>query len=568
MYLRQNRMLLFYDAEVFPHDWLFVIINPTDHQKYVFINDAKKLASFYEQHKDHIWVGYNNRHYDQYILKGILCGFNPHNISNYIIAEKKQGWQYSSLFQKVNLHQFDVMTTLHSLKELEGFMGHDIKETTVSFDTNRKLTETEIQEVVGYCTNDVLETMEIFLQRQEEFDSHMALLKTFDLPLKYISKTKAGLAAVILKARKVNRTDEFDLSLPDTLKINKYTEVLNWYKNPNNYDYQKSLEVDVSGVPHIFAWGGLHGARDKYQDEGILVNVDVASFYPSLMLEYDFLSRNVEDPKLYKEIYEERLRLKAKKNPMQQPYKIVLNSTYGAMKYKYNNLYDPRQANNVCVGGQLLLLDLIEKLEPHWTLIQSNTDGLIGKIRRRRDLDKIKNICREWEDRTRMKLDFEIFKKIYQKDVNNYIVIREDGSYESKGAYVKKLTEIDNDLPIVNKALKEYFIKGIPVEDTINNCRDLMMFQMIVKVSYKYSHALYGNKPLSEKCLRVFASKEDVPGVFKVKENGRVEKIAGTPEKCFIENNNVIGRRIPRRLDKDWYIELAKKRLIDFIGEG
>ncbi|WP_415874709.1 hypothetical protein [Clostridium sp.] len=265
----------------------------------------------------------------------------------------------------------------------------------------------------------------------------MALLKAFNLPLKYISKTKAQLAAVILKANKVNRSDEFDLILLDTLKIEKYKYVVDWYKDSNNHSYDKSLETTISGVPHVFAWGGLHGARDQYQDEGILVNVDVASFYPSLMLEYNFLSRNVEDSNLYKKIYEERLRLKAEKNPMQLPYKIVLNSTYGAMKYKYNNLYDPRQANNVCVGGQLLLLDLIEKLEPHWTLIQSNTDGLIGKIRRKRNFNTIKDICKEWEERTHMKLEFELYKKIYQKDVNNYIIIKDDGSYKSKGAYVK-----------------------------------------------------------------------------------------------------------------------------------
>jgi hypothetical protein len=253
----------------------------------------------------------------------------------------------------------------------------------------------------------VQETMEIFLHRKEEFDSHVALLKTFNLPLNYLSKTKAQLAAVILRANRINRNDEFDLVLPDTLRIKKYRHVVDWYKDAHNHNYDNFLQTTVSGVPHIFAWGGLHGARDQYQDEGILVNVDVASFYPSLMLEYGFLSRNVEDPKLYQEIYQERLKLKAEKNPMQLPYKIVLNATYGAMKYQYNNLYDPRQANNVCVGGQLLLLDLIEKLEPKWTLIQSNTDGLIGKIKRLRDLDIIKAICREWETRTRMQLELE-----------------------------------------------------------------------------------------------------------------------------------------------------------------
>jgi hypothetical protein len=560
-------MLLFFDAEVFLADWLFVIIDPSNRKTHVLINDAEQLASFYEQHQDDIWVGYNSRHYDQYILKGILCGFDPYNISQYIIAEKQPGWRYSSLFAKIKLYQFDVMTTPHSLKELEGFLGHDIRETTVSFDIDRKLTAVELQQVVGYCTHDVEQTMEIFLQRQEEFDSQVALLKTFNLPLKYISKTKAQLAAVILQANKIRRSDEFDLVIPPTLQLKKYRQVLAWYQNPEHHDYQQYLEANISGVPHTFGWGGLHGARSRCVEVGLLVAVDVVSFYPSLMLEYDFLSRNVADAKLYRQIYQERIRLKAAQNPMQQPYKIVLNGTYGAMKYQYNNLYDPRQANNVCVGGQLLLLDLIEKLEPYWTLIQTNTDGLIGKIKDERDLATIKRVCYDWEQRTRMQLDFESFKQIYQKDVNNYLMVHQDGSYKAKGGYVKQLTPLDNDLPIINQALTEYFINNIPVEQTINSCEQLLMFQRVVKVSHKYVHALYGQKPLAERCLRVFASQnQGDEGVYKVKANGRVEKIANTPERCFIVNDRVLGKRVPNRLDKAWYIGLAHKRLADFVG--
>lgn len=560
-------MILFFDAEVFKKDWLFVIIDPESQEKHVIINDAEKLIAFHEEHKEHIWIGYNCHHYDQYILKGILCGFDPYDISSFIISEKRQGWEYSSVFSKVQLYEFDIMTTANSLKELEGFMGNDIRESTVSFSIDRKLTGEELEEVVSYCNHDVEQTMEIFLHRREEFDSHVALLKAFKLPRKYISKTKAQLAAVILKANKLNRSDEFHLSIPDTLKINKYKNITDWYGTPDNHSYDKALETRVSSVAHVFGWGGLHGAREQYRAEGIILNVDVISFYPSLMIEYGFLSRNVEDPALYKEIYEERIRLKAERNPMQQPYKIVLNSVYGAMKYKFNNLYDPRQANNVCVSGQLLLLDLIEKLEPYWTLIQSNTDGLIGKVKSQEDLNRVKEICGEWEERTAMKLEFDIFKKIYQKDVNNYILIKEDGSYKAKGAYVKELSSIDNDLPIINKALKNYFIESIPAEKTIMDCKELMMFQRVVKLSYKYSHALYGEEVLQEKCLRVFASKnEEDKGVFKVKDEGKAEKIANTPERCFIMNDSVIGRRVPIRLDKQWYIDLAEKRIEDFLG--
>ncbi len=168
-----------------------------------------------------------------------------------------------------------------------------------------------------------------------------------------------------------------------------------------------------------------------------------------------------------------------------------------------------------------------------------------------------------------MSLEHDIINKVVQKDVNNYIIVMEDGEVKSKGAYVKKLDKLDNDLPIVNQALMDYFIKGIPVEETINNASKLIDFQKVVKVSSKYQYALHGDKKLNEKILRVFASKNySDKGVYKVNSKGKPEKIAGTPERCFIDNRDINNKRISRKLDRDWYIDVAKKRIIDFVGDG
>lgn len=559
--------MIFYDFEVFKHDWLVVLKNTTNHETQQIVNDVEELVKYYEANKEDIWVGFNSRHYDQWILKGLICGFNPKEINDYIIINQKPGWHFSSLLNKVQLYNYDIMTSMHSLKQLEGFMGNNIKETTVPFNIDRKLTPEELQEVLQYCEHDVEQTMNVFINRSEEFTSHLSLITAFKLPLKYLNKTKAQLSAIILKANKWVHNDEFDIKIPETIKLNKYKFIDTWYRDKSNLDYKKKLDVEVAGVPHTFAWGGLHGAIPNYIGEGLFLNVDVASYYPSLMIEYGFSSRNISDPGLYKEIYNTRLKLKAEKNPMQQPYKIVLNSTYGAMKDKHNPLFDPLQANNVCVSGQLMLLDLIEKLEDHVQLIQSNTDGILVKLKRKQDLEKVKDICHEWEQRTRMVLEYDLYTKVIQKDVNNYIIVDENGKYKSKGAYVKKLNSLDYDLPIVNEAIVNYFLTGKAPEETINECTELYKFQKVVKISSKYSKGLYGDEPLNEKVLRVFASRRRTDkGIFKIKAGGNKEKIANTPEKCFIENDDVKGKPIPRRLDRWWYIELAHKRLNDFIS--
>lgn len=570
--------MLFYDVEVFKNNWLVVIYDMERQERHIIWDDPEELKRVYEINSDNVWIGYNSRHYDQYIIKSIMLGMNPKEVNDKIIINKIAGWQISSAFHKIKLHNFDIMTSMHGLKQLEGFMGHNIKETSVPFNIDRSLTDQEKIEVTEYCIHDVEETIEVFLHREEEFTSQMALLKAFNLPLNYISKTKPQLSAIILGAEKMDRgSDEFEFEIQDTIQLSKYDHIRQWYKNPLNHDYKKSLIVDVAGVEHQFAWGGLHGAIPNYIGEGFYIMSDIASMYPALMIEYNFGSRNIKDPNKYRSIRDQRLILKKKKDPKQLPYKIVLNSTYGAMKDKHNNLYDPRQCNNVCINGQLMLLDLIEKLEQAniGQLIQSNTDGILFKLDDKKYLDQYMNICDQWSKRVRLDLEHDFYKKVIQKDVNNYIIVSEDGGVKSKGAYVKKLNAIDYDLPILNDALMNYFTKGISVEETIGTCNDLKKFQKIVKMSSKYKALTHNGSELEEKTVRVFASRsKNDGGIFKLKGkvnpyggiDYRPEKVGNTPERCFILNDDINGMNIPRKLDKGWYIETARKRINDFKG--
>ena len=477
------------------------------------------------------------------------------------------------MFNTIQLYNYDCMPKQNSLKQLEGFMGNSMKETSVPFDIDRKLTGDELVEVIKYCKHDVEQTLEVFIRNKSEFDAHIQMIKTFHLPFKYITKTQAQLSALALGCTKKEWFDEWDYSIIDTLKISKYKEVIDWFnlqKDARNYD--ATLTIDVCGIPHQFGWGGLHGAADHpVHIKGLLIHVDVTSFYPSIMIKYDMLSRNVEDKEVYKQIYDKRVALKAAgKKKEQAPYKIILNATFGICKDKYSNAYDPRRANEVTVNGQLLLLDLLEHLEGHCELIQSNTDGLIIQIP---DTDEafntVDDICYEWECRTGMKLGFDTITEIWQKDVNNYIFRFENGKLERKGAYVKELNELDNDLPIINTALVDYMTRKIEIEDTIMQCDDLKEFQKIYKVSSAYECGWHNGKQLQEKTFRVFASKDEHDtfiGKMKYKKAGEltVERFANTPEHCFIDNSDINDKKVPDNLDRQYYIDLAKTRLKQF----
>ena len=565
--------LIFYDFEVTKCDWLVVFIYgdfETWHRK-VVCNDPATLSAFYDIHKNDLFIGYNNTSYDCYIFKAILLGINPYSVNNWIIQGGK-GYQYDQRFYTIPMYNYDTMTNkMYGLKQLEAFMGNRIKETDVPFDIDRKMTLEELKQTVEYCIHDVEQTIEVFMRRIDDFNAHINIIKTFKLPFWSISKTKAQLVALALGAEKQEHDDEWDIVPVDTLRLKKYKYVQDWFLDPMNHDYDVSYTTNVCGVPHQFGWGGLHGApAHPIHRKGLLLHVDVTSYYPSLMIRYDLLSRNVEDKEIYKGIYDTRVKLKAEgKKAEQAPYKIILNSTYGICKDKYNPMYDPRQASNVCINGQLLLLDLLEHLEGHIELIQSNTDGLIIQIPDTDEaFDMVDDICYEWERRTGMSLGFDVITEIWQKDVNNYIFRFENGKLERKGSYVKELNELDYDLAIVNKAIVDYITAGIPIEDTINNCTVYRDFQKVVKVSGKYVCGFKDGKPLKDKTFRVFASKSNKDGqIGKMKnKNGKmvVEKFANTPEHCFIENEDINDKPIPEKLDRIYYIKLAYKRLKSF----
>lgn len=592
--------MLFYDFEVFMFDWMVALIDMDKQKVDCIVNDQPAILDFYDAHKNDIWIGCNNHHYDDWILKGLLCDFDPYDINEFIITKGQAGWKYSNLFRQIPLLSYDVMTKIdRGLKWWEGSLGNRIKESSVDFRIKRKLTPAEIEEVKQYNLHDVEQTIEVFMEKKADFDAILGLINMFPdtLSIKDIGLTKAQISAKILGCERTSRDDEFDLFVLPCIEIRKYRKAVDFFLDPENHDYNKGLTMTIAGVEHSIAWGGIHAGREKYHNDGTgcqMWHVDVASFYPRLMIFHGLLTRNARKPERFKQIYERRIELKhAGKKKEQAPLKIVINGTYGICKSETSLAYDPRNANLICINGQLMLIDLIEHLEQiqGFELIQSNTDGLIISLPDTdQAFEQMDDICYEWEQRCNMQLEFDGIRSISQKDVNNYVFQFENGKLERKGAYTKELSSLDYDLPIVNHAVVDYLISGTPVRQTILQCQELKEFQMIKKISSKYSHILHGGhwetvrkinpktgkmktftefrgerNRVPEKCVRVFASKDQSDGgLWKVKNDGSVAKVEGTPEHCFIFNDEVNGVQCPMKLDKEWYIRTAESRVKDF----
>lgn len=591
-----------YDFEVYSKiNWFCVtFINYENRNKeVVIVNDRAKLIEFYNSHKDDIFISYNGRQYDTGIFKGILDGMNVGFVNDKLIKEGKKPFQVVKNAKKYPLNDYDTILKDKSLKQLEAFMGDDIRETEVDFNIDRSLTEEEIKQTLYYNHHDVIEVLRVLDYCWDDFEGQLDIIELYGLDMSYFTKTKVQLAVSPKILNAVNQhtlDDEFDIRLPETIQLSdKYKFIPEWYMNPKNWRYKEHLRSEdnqhnnqlcctVAGIPHVFAWGGCHGADDKEAVfEGIILHADVASMYPTADIEYGLLSRKFKNPDDFKQMRDFRLKLKSEKNPKNKALKPMINGVFGAGKDRNNPSYDPLMANLTCIFGQMFILDLIDKLEPYCRLLQTNTDGVFVLCENEEMKNKVIEITNKVGKRLRMEFEIDEYTKLIQKDVNNYIAVKKNGELECKGAMVKFNKPIDNDLPILNDAVRNYLAYDIPVEQTINECTEYIKFQKVIKLSAKYKEIWYGNgvsgkdskitsingELLKGKVHRVFASKQQSDGsIYKLKiEKGvkSYEQFANTPTHLFIDNEDVHDKSIPEHLDKEYYINEAKKRIDMFL---
>lgn len=585
--------LVCYDFEVFAYDWLVVLKDKETGIRTRIHNDNEALKMALSD--DSIYVGFNSKHYDQFIAKAVAAGFTPQEIKqvNDFIIGGGQGWECPMLrdfyFAFNNVDVKDDMQMGLSLKAIEAHLGLSVKESSVPFDIDRPLTPEEIEETFFYCEHDVDTTEKILDIRKDYFKNKINLGRLAGLSdVKAMGMTNAKLTAALLKASKQPHDDERRYVYPENLRREYIPpEVFAFFDKM--YDMSVSdkdlfsgkLELSIGECPVTIGYGGIHGAIPNFvweeTEDRTIKNEDVGSYYPHLCTINGYTSRNIPSPKIYEDVLETRMKAKADGDKATaNALKLVCNTTYGAMLNKYNDLFDPLMGRSVCISGQLYLLELAEHCYREiegLRIVQLNTDGIMVECAKT-DLDKLKEICDEWQSRTGFELEEDSVVKIAQKDVNNYVEVQPGGKSKAKGGYLVKgistvgAFNINNSCCIVATALKEYFVNGTPVEDTINNCDDIFQFQIVAKAGAKYReayHVVGDEKEPVQKVNRVYATADTKYGkLFKVKaEDDSTAKIEMLPEHCIIDNDNDLSIS---DVDKTFYIEMAKKRVNDFMG--
>jgi putative DNA primase/helicase len=255
------------------------------------------------------------------------------------------------------------------------------------------------------------------------------------------------------------------------------------------------LSVGAGGI-HSVDSPGVHYPTKRSR----LVAVDVSSFYPSLIASKGLGPATYGDAgrQTYRSILERRLQIKEAARKETDPVerkrlevqadglKLIVNSFFGKTGDRFSSLYDPGVFLAVTLSGQLMLIDLIERLtEAKVRVISANTDGLFLRVPRSNK--RWREVLRQWESDTEMRLDVEPLKRLVILASNQYATLNAKGKVKRKGADLRGDLDCSHapNFLVIRDAVAAALLFDIPPEKTVFSCSDPVRFCSVTKRSSK-----------------------------------------------------------------------------------
>ena len=334
----------------------------------------------------------------------------------------------------------------------------------------------------------------------------------------------------------------------------------------------------------------------------VFKNFDVSSLYPNIVRIFGYSSRSQKNKSEYVDTL--KLRMDAKHKRVSQDFldsidstnedlkdglKLPINAYTGALRAKFNPLYDPLQGFSICTTAQQLILQLIYDLKqvPTVEIVMANTDA-VGYTIEEEYQPQALQVIKNWEELTNLEMEEDNIVKMVMRDVNNYCEIVQigdndfkvnykGGEFKGKHKFIwnkeEKIFEYSfddeieaNSLTIVSEALLKKLLFDIPIEDTINNCNDIFRFQIITHLGRTYEkcvqESINGDIELQQN-NRIYASNGTSGTIIKVKPDGRRDSLALCPPNPIVDNKNEC---TIEDVNKLWYIKIANQKLNDFLG--
>ena len=478
------------------------------------------------------------------------------------------------------------------------------------FHHSKKLTKTQVTQVVSYNKYDVEVTDILFSMSKDKIELRKVLFdkyKKFD----FFSKGDVSLGADtflidLSSEMKINvqdlermRTYHSEIAIKNviihdrinTIKAPEFLEVINKYNNivlkanaENLIELKGVLEHELvfNNIVFKYGLGGLHASvKNKLliaDENHFILDIDVKSFYPNQAIVNNLFPKHLSKIfiKLYKELYSRRESI-PKSDLMNLALKLALNAIFGKSNSKYSYLFDTAFTLGITINGQLQLSSLAEQLTRCAKLIQVNTDGITLLVHKDK-LELVDKVITWWQKKTELVLEKAEYKLMAIADVNNYLAITTSGKVKRKGKFAMYEDYINTEdyhknpsSTIIGKALSEYYVNNIPVSSTVYSEEDIFEFLAGVKkksnfeflVSKANTKGYVELKKITDRVLRYYHSIEGST-IYKVTDKIGFTTLSKDETLTVLQNVSNTSVTKYTDLNKDWYIEEAQK-IIDSL---
>lgn len=604
-----------YDIETLINCFTYTAIDRDSEETIMFViwNKRNDLVALLE-HLDSCrgQIGYNNLEFDypviHFILKnrGKFLTYTAKRLAKEIY--KKAQKVIDELFSMVKeeeilIKQLDLYKIWHydnnarrcSLKKLEIAMQFpNVQDMPYAHDQEIE-TEEQVEEILAYNKNDVEATKTFHSKTLDKLELRRGLCEKYDIKCMNFSDSKIGEELVlklycehtsksideVRKMRTFRKGFRFRECIPEYVKFKtpEFNELLEYLKGIEVTELKDSFKYSFTFGDAEFdlGTGGIHMCIKpgiyKSTDKECIVDADVGSLYPNLAITNGLYPYHLG--KEFLTVYEDNIvkpRMEAKKRgdkTMADGLKISANATYGKSNSMYSFLYDPLYTLKTTLAGQLALCMLAEVLMikvPELKVLQVNTDGITVMIPT--EYKRLYwEVCQEWEKTTKLGLEYVAYKQMVIRDVNNYIAQDVKDKVKYKGAlkpreemikdgeYHKSLSQC-----VVTHALSEFYLKNIPIADTIYNHQNIYDFCKTFNASHGWKCETIGedenDRIPQQKNNRYFISKEG-RRFRKFKDEKQIDIEAN--KKVTIFNTYYEEAITEYGIDYDYYIDECRK---------
>ena len=617
-----KKQILTFDIETYQNYFLILLRNiiTGELRHFQMFNDEQsgvQLKELFNQHET--YISFNGVGYDIPMIVYLANNPNTSNqdlkgVSDAIITSNQPSWatckqlginknMFTATFDHIDV--MNIAPDRHSLKLYGARLGSK-KLQELPYKPDAYVDDNMAVNLFNYCINDNIVTADIYNEVLPAIKRREGISKELQLDVRSLSDVQVGeklilrriegktLQRIYKSKEPLTRCSDFQFDCPDFIEFKTpiLQEILDTAKSimfeVNQSTFKVALPKELSKVLTVgrkkykMGIGGLHSKGDHHThhttESHTVVQIDVRSYYPNTIINNRIHPRHIPEgvfldvySNLLKSRDDAKLELKTATDPTRiedletiiAGVKLALNGYYGKVASDHSPFFDPRCLIQTTLIGQLCLLMLLEKLEsfPTIEILSANTDGIT--IRHEKQVGAlVKFIVSQWEKTTGYMMDYDYYRSISYRDVNNYGYITDSGKQGGIGVFKNQSLRYSPNNLIIRDAVLAYLDNKTPFNVTINKCKDVHRFITVANVT----GGAMRNGVAIGKIIRFYHSLNNTTPILRVKPNSKdnhnmvANTMGAMPLMDYSDDN-----AIPDDLDRWWYIK-ESYRLSVFCG--